>query len=214
MPIAEAVTPPTAVPSKLCREIYSEYLNVFNQLWGLTSDDCTRVGACRRLFPAEFMEQGPAAYATSIISPLRNAFYSCYVTDGRWEKKFSKLDMQQPILDYGCGVGFLLVYLKRMGFDDLYGYEVPGPQHRVMAEMFKYNGIRIWGGERMRTVVCSHVLEHVEDPENLLDKLRNIGDCLYANCDDSSDPCHIASNEVRKRVNDSLRERDEWLGES
>jgi hypothetical protein len=121
------------------------------------------------------------------------------------------MELNQPLLDYGCGVGFLLVYLKKMGFKNLYGYELHGPQHRVMSEVFRYNGIKVWKNEKMETVLCSHVLEHVDDPEALLEKLRGIGNQLYAGCDESIDPAHIAPGEVRKRVNASLKENGELI---
>jgi hypothetical protein len=132
----------------------------------------------------------------------------------RWENHLSKRELKTPLLDYGCGVGFQLVYLKKKGFKNLYGYELPGPQHRIMSEVFRHNGIKLWKGEKMETVLCSHVLEHVEDPEALLEKLRGIGNQLYANCDESPDLAHIAPNEVRKRVNDSLRSRGELNNET
>lgn len=208
----EAHTREVAV-SDLCWEIYTEYLGVFNRLWGLNSGECLWSGVNRNLFNAEFMENGPSVYSTSILMPLRNAFYSMNVMQKRWENHLSKLDLKTPLLDYGCGVGFQLVYLKKMGIDNLYGYEPPGPTNRVMSEVFRYNGIKLWKDEKMETVLCSHVLEHVEDPEALLEKLRGIGNQLYANCDESPDPAHIAPNEVRKRVNRSLKERGELNNE-
>lgn len=200
--------------SDLCWEIYTEYLGAFNRLWGLNTGECLWSGINRTLFTAEFMENGPEVYSKSILLPLRNAFYSMCVMGNRWENHLSKKELKTPLLDYGCGVGFSLVYLKKKGFKNLYGYELPGPQHRVMSEVLRHNGIKLWRGEKMETVLCSHVLEHVEDPEALLEKLRGIGNQLYANCDESPDPAHIAPSVVRERVNGSLRERGELSNEN
>jgi SAM-dependent methyltransferase len=38
--------------------------------------------------------------------------------------KFSMLDTESTILDYGCGVGFLIAGFEKIGFNNVYGYDI------------------------------------------------------------------------------------------
>lgn len=166
------------------------------------------VGArSKSLFRAEFIENGPAIYGTSVILAIRNAFYAASVMDKRWPI-LSRMGLAEPILDYGCGVGFQLLWLKRMGFGDLYGYEIPGVQHRIMSAMLSKHGIGEWReGRHVKTVVCMNVLEHVEEPVGMLERLLSIGDRVIANiCTDHDSP-HIASHEDLEKCRAILSER-------
>lgn len=163
--------------------------------------------AGKSLFAAEFKERGVQAYADSVVLPIRNACYMAAKMEGRWDK-IRNLMPVEPILDYGCGVGFQLIWMKRIGFNRLYGHELPGIQRDIMLEAFKPHAIMPWGdGERVETVICTNVLEHVENPVELLNYLRSISHLVIANvCLDTDDEPHIAPMSARLECADMLRE--------
>lgn len=187
-------------------DVWQEYADVFNALWGIAEKDAVTVGAnCKTLCQAEYTERGDASYADSVLVPLRNAVYSASVLDGRWTV-LSKMKLVEPILDYGCGVGALLVYLRRMGFNDVMGHELDGIQKKVMREAFKANQIREWDGQQVETILCMNVLEHVVDPVTMLKYLMTVGKRVIANVCTAEGPSHIASHESLEECRKMLQE--------
>ncbi len=109
------------------------------------------------------------------------------------------------LLDFGCGWGTLLLKLRRWGLE-LYCFDLSGPAMDSLAHVF-----RLLGGEVRRAVrsggrlesdffdviVCSHVLEHVEDEAGLLGEFRTAlrpGGHLLLNVPTNevvSDPKHV-----------------------
>jgi methyltransferase family protein len=176
-------------------EVWNLYADEFEKRWGIPRDVSAVIGArSKSLYAAEFMERGTRTYRDSVVLPIRNAFYSASQIDERW-KVLKDMNLREPILDYGCGVGFQLVWLKRHGFKRLYGHELPGVQHKVMKSMFIKHGIQQWKCRFVNTVLCFNVLEHVKDPVALLEKLQMVGRRVIANICVDHDASHIASHE-------------------
>ena len=193
-------------------DIYCEYIDIFNKLFGLSKIDCVSAGYTHSFVEAEWAAQGKAFYRSSILLPLRNAYYAANVTEKRWDSTFSKLELKTPLVDYGCGVGFMLVYLRRMGIEGrLMGWELPDtPQHSVMESMFKRYNIEVWDStSHVETIICNHVLEHLDDPVSKVSMLRSMCNQLHADCEESEDAAHIAPMAIRRQVNDDLRQRGE-----
>jgi len=207
----------------LASDIYFEYCDIAKDLYGISRDNALSIGWYgKQLFSAEYAHRGNAAYGDSIGLALRNSFYSMARMVERW-KKLEKLDLRAPVLDYGCGVGFTLVWLKHHGHDNLLGYEIQGIQRTIMREMFKRYDIREYEpGDKVNTVLCLNVLEHMEDPVSMLATLRSICPRVYANVDmDDGDPVsgdhehsHIAPMEQRQACVDSLAAAGGLFGEA
>lgn len=180
--------------SPLSVDLWNVYADEFKRRWDIDREVSAMFGARgKKVFAAEFKERGAATYRDSVLLPIRNAFYSASVMKTRWQH-LSGMNLSEPILDYGCGVGFTLMWLKRQGFNDLYAHELDGVQGEVMRAVTGPAGIKEWHGERMGTVLCINVLEHVNDPVSLLDKLLGIGNRVIANICTDDDAPHIASH--------------------
>lgn len=163
------------------------------------------------IFSAEYAEHGSTAYKNSLILPLRNAYYSACCIERRWAD-LQKLDLPEPILDYGCGVGFMLRWLAELGFQQLYGFELDGVQKRVTKEYLESHGVLHWEGEppTFGTVLCFNVLEHLEEPLKTLEWLRTLSPNVIANCAlDLDKPQHAAPVGELEKVLESLHEHGE-----
>lgn len=71
---------------------------------------------------------------------------------------------QTRILDYGCGSGQLLDYLREQGYDRVHGYD-------PYMEQWSDPGVL---RQRYGLVLAQDVLEHVEDPQQLLNRLHDL----------------------------------------
>ena len=67
-------------------------------------------------------------------------------------------------MDFGCAQGGLLDELKKEGYTNLCGFDL-SPQ---CTEVIKEKGYRAPKFERFDLIILSHVLEHVENPQELL----------------------------------------------
>jgi len=95
------------------------------------------------------------------------------------ERLASYLPPGGTILDVGCSTGELLAAVGRLGHYQLWGVEYKAEAASEAEE----RGIRVWRGEFERAdlppesadlVVLQHVLEHVADPAETLQRIRRI----------------------------------------
>jgi len=193
-------------------DIWKIYVDVFRKRWDFDQQLCEFAGiAGGDLFAAEFTERGDKTYFDSIVLPVRNAFYQMFMANIRWAN-LREMGLAGPILDYGCGVGYLLHWLRSVGYENLYGYEPPGIQREIMHSAFKDSGITVWdehAPDRFGTIVCLNVLEHVSDPVGLLNKFYKMTNRVIADVvidpEDGEQSSHIAPK-------DALRECAYMLG--
>lgn len=68
------------------------------------------------------------------------------------------LAREQRVLDYGCGVGLLVRYLRERGYAHAVGYDAFAPG---------WDDARLLD-QRYDAIVCQDVIEHVDDPHALL----------------------------------------------
>ena len=189
------------------------YMDIFERRWGLTRKISEHISiTAGDLLEAEFVERGKEAYSTSVALPIRNAMYQAMMVEWRWSF-LREMGIMSPVLDYGCGVGLFLLWLHRKGYTDLYGYELPGVQRSVMKEVFDKYGIGVWDhdGGGFNTVICLNVLEHVEHPLELLNKLYGLGKRVLADIcideDDKNQIPHIAPKDELAECREILIER-------
>lgn len=194
----------TVLISRRAGEIWQQYCAIFKQRWDLSEDACYNIGLYgKTLASAEFIEHGDACYSSSVVQPIRNAYYNSGRIDYRWER-IGRMGIEEPVLDYGCGVGFLLLWMKRVGFTRLYGHELEGVTKRVATDA----GIEWWKpGYKVSTVLCINVLEHLPDPVGTLLYLKNFSPCVIANTNmDRHEDQHIAPEAELTRCTEMLRE--------
>jgi 2-polyprenyl-3-methyl-5-hydroxy-6-metoxy-1,4-benzoquinol methylase len=77
---------------------------------------------------------------------------------------FSKL---HSLLDYGCGSGLFVQYLRQQGFVNCYGYDPYAPQDGFGNPAILKQG-------PFNYILLQDVIEHVEDPRALLNKLDTL----------------------------------------
>ena len=194
--------------SKEADDLWSEYAAIFEKRWGISPKWSEFIGcAGKHAFRAEFIEHDADAYCTSVILPIRNAWYSATVIDARW-KWFQTIDLREPILDYGCGIGFTAAWLARNGYPQIFGYELLGVQHDIMKDM-----LTEWDSKPVSTVLCFNVLEHVSEPLLLLQRLMTIGKRVVANCCmDHDEASHIASESDLRKCYDIIKKSGDLYG--
>jgi len=74
------------------------------------------------------------------------------------------LGHEQRVLDYGCGSGAFLRYLASVGYRSTFGFDGYNPRYRELAVL----------SERYDCVLAQDVLEHVAEPQHLLDQLASL----------------------------------------
>ena len=197
------------------QDIWLEYASYFNNKWRLKYDDIVDIGRTGDVvFSAEFSEHGVNAYRTSIVQPIRNAYYNSHRIVRR-SANFDHFEIVEPVLDYGCGCGFVLRWLQlEHGLTELYGTDVEGVQSSVFREFFADKGVKWWARDdkptKFGTIICLNVLEHIDNPTEVLTYLRSMCSNLIANCDESDEKDeHIVSMEERRNINISLRAASE-----
>ena len=78
------------------------------------------------------------------------------------------LRKHHAILDYGCGSGALIRYLRQAGYENAFGYDQFSPEYKVPERLER----------RYDCIVSQDVIEHVAEPWELLrtfDRLTNPG---------------------------------------
>lgn len=99
----------------------------------------------------------------------------------RWQVVSSYInDKDKKIIDVGCGVGWLLAYLREQGYKNLTGTDFSGEA----VEQCKKLGFNAFVSDcqDMReiqdhtydTVICTETLEHIENPERCFQELYRI----------------------------------------
>lgn len=74
---------------------------------------------------------------------------------------------QHTLLDYGCGKGLFLQYLREKGFENGYGYDPYGKPHGLGDAAVLERG-------PFDYILLSDVIEHMEEPRSLLHKLNSL----------------------------------------
>ncbi len=98
----------------------------------------------------------------ALTPPLRLVYQNLY-------RRLAKHGFSQnhSLLDYGCGKGLFIQYLRERGFKNCHGYDPYGPP-----EDFGDPSTLQWG--QFDYILLSDVIEHVEDPYSLLAKLDGL----------------------------------------
>lgn len=130
---------------------------------------------------------------------------------------FSGFNRNISILDAGCGDGWGLNQLLKMGFRNLYGLELNSTKAQFAVDVGHY--IRVgdlhepymyhkWGFD---VIYCSHALEHCYSPSavitNFLNALNKNGKIIIIvpYPDDGPDDAHCGKFELGTYVNDELQ---------
>lgn len=107
-------------------------------------------------------------YALESIDKLH--FYNSYI----FEKIISKTDLNN-VLDFGCGFGTLISYVKKRHNKEILGYEINEKAKAVLNEKnIKYISFLDEINEGFDAIISSNVLEHIEDDEKTLNQLNNL----------------------------------------
>ena len=147
-----------------------KYLNQSFPLW-----QCPECKTIHSLDEVNFEE----IYADYPLNHMRILDVYARRTLGNLLKRLTKggLEKTASILDYGCGNGIFIDFLKQQGYVNAEGYD-------PFVEQFKQQP-----GKQFDVVVLNDVLEHVEDPGGLLDtaaKFVRKDGLLYAGTADSA----------------------------
>ena len=83
----------------------------------------------------------------------------------------------EPILDIGCRDGHMLSLLKEDGYKELYGIDiVENPLHyeHIRYSKCDANDMSMFEDSKFKIVILSHVLEHIETPQKVIDEIHRI----------------------------------------
>lgn len=97
--------------------------------------------------------------------------------------KSSAIHLEAPILDVGCGVGQLAKLLSQSGFKTIDGTDWLQPN--ALGENLNYfrefkqqnlneDGLKSYASESYDTIVCSDVIEHLENPAFIFRELGRV----------------------------------------
>lgn len=96
--------------------------------------------------------------------------YNSYV----FEKILSKTTLNN-VLDFGCGYGTLISYVKKKYNKEILGYDINENAIAILKEKnIKYINSLNEINEGFDTIISSNVLEHIEDDEKTLNQLNNL----------------------------------------
>lgn len=76
--------------------------------------------------------------------------------------KLSLINQTSTIMDYGCGVGFLLEGFRELGYKSIYGYDIS----EWASEQAKRKGLKMLKNINRKffnIIICLDVLEHMRD---------------------------------------------------
>ncbi len=122
-------------------------------------------------------------YAKSYFSYNNEAKYLQQTYWNYFQKVLKNLttkNLKLKILEVGCGNGFFLEYLKKHGFNQVYGVEpsqdavrqtVKGLQNRIKNSILKKN---LFPNQSFNLVCCFHTLDHVLNPNDFLVQVKSL----------------------------------------
>ncbi len=107
-------------------------------------------------------------HALESIDKLQS--YNSYV----FEKILSKTTLNN-VLDFGCGYGTLISYVKKKYNKEILGYDINENATAILKEKnIKYINSLNEINEGFDTIISSNVLEHIEDDQKILDELNSL----------------------------------------
>ncbi len=172
-------TSPNSIDMGRCRGNTLKYHKQEFNIW-----KCPKCETIHCLDPVN-MEELYSDYCLNLERPL----------DGYAKKTFSNLisrlipygfNSSKKVLDYGCGSGTFLNYLRTKGFTNIIGYDP------------YVKNFNTFPNEKFDFVILNDVLEHVEDPIDLIEtakSLLNDNGILYVGTADSSGVKNMANLE-------------------
>lgn len=185
--------------------VFHQYLDLFGKKTGLERDQILALSLFSgALFELEFTYSQAKTWETSLCYFPRSICFGRNQIDQRWQT-LEDIDLQGPILDYGCGAGFLAAYLKVKTGHRVYAYDTPGNQASLAKEFLTEFDVD-WHeeGNHYGTILCYNVLEHIADPVAEVYRMRSMCDHLYTNIGLSGEKADIADlapeTEVEKVV--------------
>jgi len=148
----------------------AKYLEQSFPLWR-----CPQCKTIHSLTPVDFSD----IYSDYPLNHMRKLDIYARQTLGNLLKRLRKggINKSSSILDYGCGNGILATYLKQKGYHNVDSYD-PYVEPFTQKPTQQYD-----------LVVLNDVLEHVEEPGDLLDLAADLvkkGGLLYAGTADSA----------------------------
>jgi SAM-dependent methyltransferase len=115
-----------------------------------------------------------------LIPLLINSADYCYIL---YILRKRGINANSSILDFGCGKGFFLFSLKMLGYKRIFGLETSQPRAHFASNLIKssvsneyYNGGLIMG-KQFDVITLIHVLEHISNPFDFLDKIIKGASC-------------------------------------
>ena len=97
-------------------------------------------------------------------------FYNSYV----FEKLVSNTNLNNT-LDFGCGFGTLISYVKKKYNKEILGYDINESARTVLKEKnIKYINSLNEINEGFDSIISSNVLEHIEDDQETLNQLNSL----------------------------------------
>ncbi len=130
-------------------------------------------------------------YVSSIFGEIHTLDMKEYEAGNSFFEQYFKLylpaNRDSHICDVGCGAGFFLYYLKKKGYENIYGVDVSPQQIEQCRKMGLYNVILNDSVDYLRNnpdrfdaIYCSNVLEHLPD-DKILELLRAMFVSLKSN---------------------------------
>lgn len=120
-----------------------------------------RCGSCGCLHSLEVVDLGPFyqdyPYGRRRLDGFTRRVFAYYVA----RLRDHGLEASHAVLDYGCGEGLLLDYLREIGFTDCTGYDPYSAKYSDPGALER----------RYDAVICQDVIEHVENPRRLMELL-------------------------------------------
>ncbi|PIQ90594.1 MAG: hypothetical protein COV71_03655 [Candidatus Omnitrophica bacterium CG11_big_fil_rev_8_21_14_0_20_41_12] len=122
------------------------------------------------------VEESPNKYPLDKARYLRIASYI--------HQEYLSKKRPLKVLDIGCSEGMMLLYCKKNNSEvDFYGIDIlEERKNKAMARGYKAVALedirqcdfRKYGEDFFDIVICSHILEHLEHPGDILEKIKDI----------------------------------------
>lgn len=131
-------------------------------------------------------------------------------------KQIQRLGLKEPVsvLDYGCGIGIFTYFLSQYKGFHIDAVEFPGltldwVQYKCDSPNVKTTSLFDYEwNKKYDIVMCTHVIEHVPDPEQLLNECMNAtkgGGLLWIDYPDTwrepeKNPEHLGKDEFKNKI--------------